>query len=184
MEPIKYTIPPSWIRYDKSSIFNELADAKASVMALKTIPFQRRWVEELQKLQLKMEIAGTSQIEGADFAGNELDTAIKAQTAEELRTRSQKQANAAVRTYKWIATVPNDRPVNEDLICGIHRLIITDCDDDHCEPGKIRTADQNVTFGFPKHRGARGGEECKKAFQLLAAQAQTSFLEHDLFIQA
>jgi hypothetical protein len=46
-------------------------------------------VEELQNIQLKMEVAGTSQIEGAEFAGNELDVAIKAETPEELLTRSQ-----------------------------------------------------------------------------------------------
>src|SRR5260370_33613360 len=101
MNAIKYTIPISWIKYEKNEIFQELTDAKAAVLALKAIPFQRRWVEELQKIQLKMEISGTSRIEGADFAANELDIAIKAENAEQLRTRSQKQANAAVRTYKW-----------------------------------------------------------------------------------
>jgi hypothetical protein len=57
--------------YDKMEIFQELTDAKAAILALKTIPYQRRWVEELQKVQLKMEVAGTSRIEGADFAANE-----------------------------------------------------------------------------------------------------------------
>ena len=159
-------------------------DAKASVMALKTIPFQRRWVEELQKIQLKMEVSGTSRIEGADFAANELEVAIRAETAEELRTRSQKQANAAVRTYKWIATLPDKTPVNESLICAIHRSIVTDCDDDHCPPGKIRWSDQNVSFGTPKHRGANGGRECEGAFAQLAIEIQTHFTEHDPLIQA
>ena len=58
-------------------------------MALRAIPFQRRWVKELQEIQLKMEVAGTSQIEGADFAANELDAAIKAEMPEQLLTRSQ-----------------------------------------------------------------------------------------------
>src|SRR6266849_4673971 len=80
--------------YDSQKIFQELADAKAAIIALRMIPFQRRWVEELQKIQLKMEVGGSSKIEGADFAGNELEAAMKAETAEELRTRSQKQANA------------------------------------------------------------------------------------------
>ena len=47
---VKYKMPSHWIKYDRQEIFNELANAKAAVMALKTIPFQKRWVEELQKI--------------------------------------------------------------------------------------------------------------------------------------
>ena len=181
-EAIRYETPTNWIQYDKDKIFEEFSSAKAAVMALKALPFQRRWVEELQKIQLKMEVDGTSKIEGADFAGNELDTAIRAETPEQLLTRSQKQANCAVRTYKWIATLPNDQPINEELICEIHRSIVTGCDEDHCEPGAIRRADQNVTFGLPKHRGVSGGAECTKAFKRLAHEIQTKYLEHDPLI--
>jgi Fic family protein len=181
---IKYHRPEQWIKYDKELLFDELANAKASVLALKAIPFQKRWVETLQKLQLKMEVAGTSQIEGADFAGNELDTALKAETAEEQWTRSQKQANAAVRAYRWIATLPDGVPVNEHLICDVHRIVVTDCDEDHCAPGQIRTHDQNVTFGYIKHRGASGGPECTGSFKELAHQLQNDFPNHDQLIQA
>ena len=181
---IKYKMPNDWIKYSRQDIFDGLANAKAAIMALKTIPFQKRWVEELQKIQLKMEVAGTSKIEGADFAGNELDVAIKASTAEELHTRSQRQAKAAVKTYQWISTLPDDMPLGEELICEIHASIVTDCDDDHCEPGVIRPRDKNVIFGVPKHRGANGGEECRKAFERLAAEAQTTYRDHDPLIQA
>jgi Fic family protein len=181
---IQYVTPNSWIHYDRTAIFNELTSAKAAVLALKTIPYQRRWVEELQKIQLKMEIAGTSQIEGADFAANELDVALKAETPEQLFTRSQKQANSAVKTYKWIAGLPDDVPFTESLICEVHRLIVTDCDDDHCPPGEIRKLDQNVTFGVPKHRGAIGGQDCEEAFKQLAFEVRTAFQEHDPLIQA
>jgi Fic family protein len=184
MSIIKYALPNHWIKYNQQDVFNELATAKAAIMALKTIPFQKRWVEELQKIQLKMEVAGTSKIEGADFAGNELDVAIKAQTADELHTRSQKQAKAALRTYKWIASLPDDMPINVDLICEIHTSIVTDCDDDHCQPGAIRPADQNVTFGVPSHRGVNGGEDCNNAFGMLAAETQTTYRGHDPLIQA
>lgn len=185
MAAIQYALPEHWIRYDKTQIFDELTAAKASVMALQAIPFQRRWVEELQKMQLKMEVAGTSRIEGADFAANELDIAMRAdETAEELLTRSQRQANAAVKTYKWIAKLPDDMPISEELILEIHRLIVTDCDDDHCAPGMLRGPDQNVTFGAPKHRGALGGPECAFAFARLATEVQTSFREHDPLVQA
>lgn len=184
MGTVQYQLPDRWLNYDEREIFQEITDAKASVLALRTIPFQRRWVEELQKIQLKMEVAGTSKIEGADFAANELEVAIKAETAEELKTRSQKQANAAVRTYKAIAVISDGVPITEELICDVHRMIVSDCDEDHCPPGRIRWNDQNVTFGTPKHRGAIGGKECEQAFHQLATEIQTSFKQHDPLIQA
>jgi Fic family protein len=184
MSAIRYTLPSSWIKYKKEEIFQEITDAKANVLALKAIPFQRRWVEELQKIQLKMEVSGTSRIEGADFAANELDVALKAESAEQLRTRSQKQAKAAIDAYREIAKVPDDRPLDAGLICAIHRLIVTNCDDDHCPPGMIRGRDQNVSFGSPKHRGASGGSECQKSFYQLIKELQTTFKEHDPLIQA
>src|SRR6266481_6247033 len=156
---IKYKIPARWLHYDKAAIVDELAEAKGAIIALKTIPFQRRWVEALQAMQLKLEIAGTSKIEGADFSGNELDVAMR-DAPEQLFTRSQRQAHAAMQTYKWIPTIPNDMPITKELICEFHRTIITGADDDHCAPGIIRQRDHNVTFGVPLHRGADGGDEC------------------------
>jgi Fic family protein len=184
MSTIHFSSPPSWIKYKKEEIFQEITDAKANVLALKSIPFQRRWVEELQKMQLKMEVSGTSQIEGADFAANELDVAIKAESAEQLRTRSQKQAKAAIDAYREIAKIPDDLPVSAELIYAIHRIIVTNCDDDHCPPGVIRGPDQNVSFGNPKHRGALGGKECEKSFNQLIKEVQTTFKDHDPLIQA
>ena len=179
-----YEVPDHWIKYDKESVFEELSNAKAAVLTLKAIPFQKRWVEALQKMQLKMEVAGTSQIEGADFAGNELESAMRAETAEELHTRSQKQANAVLKAYKWIATVPDDMPVDEKLMKHLHSIVVTDCDEDHCAPGQLRSDLQNVTFGVPKHRGARGGEECRVAFLQLSNEVQKEYKQNDPLIQA
>jgi cell filamentation protein, protein adenylyltransferase len=184
METIQYSLPEHWIKYDKEAISNELTNAKAEVLALKAIPFQRRWVQEIQQIQLKMEVAGTSRIEGADFAANELDVAMTAASAAELLTRSQKQANAAVRAYKTIAGMPDDCPIDENLISQIHRIIVTDCDDDRCPPGIIRRDGQNVTFGVPKHRGCPGGIECTDAIGKLSQECKTSYREHDQLIQA
>jgi Fic family protein len=184
MDAIQYFLPLNWLVYDKMEIFQELTDAKAAILALKTIPYQRRWVEELQKVQLKMEVAGTSRIEGADFAANELEIALRAQTPEQLMTRSQKQANCAISTYNWIAKLPDDRPVTVALINEIHERIVTGCDEDHCAPGKVRAKDQNVTYGAPIHRGAIGGPDCEDALQKLTAVVQSSFQAHDAVIQA
>ena len=180
---IKYKIPTSWIKYDIIAIQNEFVGAKSAILTLKNIPYQRSWVDDLQKLQLKREIAGTSQIEGADFTDRELEEALK-ETPEQQLTRSQKQAHAAVKTYRWISSVPDDRPLNSSLIKEIHSKIVTGADDDHCEPGKLRRENQNVNFGQPRHRGAEGGKECKEAFEKFSKALQREFREHDPIIQA
>jgi Fic family protein len=182
-EMIKYTIPDAWMKYDVLKIVAELTDAKASVKSLKSVPFQRSWADALQEMQLKREVAGTSRIEGADFTERELDAAMM-ESPEQLRTRSQRQAAAAVSTYRWIAKLPDDQPINGDLIREVHRRIVTGADDDHCTPGKLRCRDENVTFGIPKHRGAEGGDECDSAFEGLGAAIQKEFPKHDPLIQA
>ena len=155
---IPYAIPTRWIHYDATAIVQNFVDAKAAVLSLRATPHQRDWVEKRQKLQLKMEVAGTSRIEGADFTERELDAALDiGKKAEDLATRSQRQARAAAETYRWIATIPYDHPITEDLVLDIHRRLVIDCDDDHCPPGRLRVQDENVTFGFPRHRGCAGG---------------------------
>jgi Fic family protein len=179
----RYTIPKNWILYETMSILDELMGAKAAMLALTQIPYQRSWAEELQKIQLKREVAGTSRIEGAEFTERELDAAM-CETPEQLETRSQKQAAAAVATYRWIAQLPGDRPVDEALTFEVHRRIVMGCDDDHCAPGKLRGRDENVTFGSPRHRGVAGGNECAEAMRQLAEAVLTVFSHHDPLIQA
>ena len=180
---IKYEFSPSWVHYDAPAVFAALVEARASVLSLTGVPYQRSWVEELQALQLKREVAGTSRIEGADFTEHELDVALQ-ETPDALLTRSQRQAHAAVKTYQWIAQLPDDRPINADLIKQVHRMIVTGADDDHCPPAELRRKDQNVIFGIPRHRGVEGGAECEQAFAQLMKAVQGPYQEHDLLIQA
>lgn len=182
---IRYLLPRDWIRYDRDRIVNELIEAKAAVLSLRALPYQRDWVLELQEIQLKMEVAGTSRIEGAEFTENEFDAAVRPRAAAAKDwTRSQRQAHAAMATYRWIAGLPDDMPVTEALIREVHRRMVTDCDDDHCPPGKLRGPDENVTFGFPRHRGSSGGSECQRAFSELVRALNGPFREHDALIQA
>jgi len=106
------------------------------------------------------------------------------ETPQQLETRSQRQAACALATYRWIATLETDRPVDEALVCEIHRRIVSGCDDDHCPPGRPRGRDENVTFGAPRHRGVEGGEECEIALRQLCQAARTVFREHDPLIPA
>ncbi|MDR3229083.1 MAG: Fic family protein [Puniceicoccales bacterium] len=184
---IRYTLPKNWIAYDHLAILETLTEAKAAILALTQFPFQRSWADKLQIVQLKREVAGTSRIEGADFTERELDEAMSAgnaQTAAQLETRSQRQAAAATATYRWIATLTADKPVDEALISEIHRRLVTGCDDDHCQPGAIRKRDQNGTFGIPRHRGADGGAVCEAALGGLVGAARGVFHEHDPLVQA
>lgn len=180
---IRYQIPLHWIAYDGPAITNALAEAKSAVLSLRTMPYQRRWVEGLQRIQLKREVAGTSRIEGAEFTERELEAAMQ-QTLEQLQTRSQRQAHAAVQAYRWIATVPHDRPLDGDLVRLIHRHLVTGADDDHGPPGQLRQRDQNVNFGAPRHRGVEGGDECQQAFDQFTRAIGREYRDHDPFVQA
>lgn len=182
--PAAYARPLQWIRFDASRILQPLADAKAAVYALAHTPFQRSWVERLQAAQIRIEIAGTLRMEGAEFSDQELDTAIRAEAGEELLTRSQRQARAAAHAYAWIARLTADRPLTNALIRDIHRQVVTGCDDDGCEPGALRGRGENVTFGTPPHGGSEGGPECLAAFDGLVAALLHQFRDHDPLIQA
>jgi len=162
-----------------------LVEAKSAVQALTTLPYQKSWVEALQELQLKREVAGTSRIEGAEFTEQELEEAVRPSvTPEVLITRSQRQAHAAMQAYRWIATIPTDRPISADLVREVHSRLVTGCDDDHCPPGVLRRRDYNVTFGIPQHRGVDGGPACEEAFVSLLQSVRTEFFNHDPLIQA
>jgi hypothetical protein len=65
---IEYQQPAHWIKYDILAVATDLVNAKAAVLALTTVPYQKSWAEELQHIQLKREIAGTSRTEGARAA--------------------------------------------------------------------------------------------------------------------
>ena len=182
---VRYELPKRWLIYDRSAVMDALVAAKAAVQSLKTLPYQRSWVEKLQELQLKREVAGTSRIEGADFTERELEAAIRPDaTPAQLLTRSQQQAHAAMQTYRWLASVPSDRPIAPDLIREIHQRMVTGCDDDHCPPGTLRGRDHNVTFGIPPHRGVEGGPACEQAFAGLLAAIETEGRELDPLLRA
>ena len=182
---VRYELPKRWLIYDRVVVMDALVAAKAAVQSLRTLPYQRSWVEKLQELQLKREVAGTSRIEGADFTERELDEAIQPDaTPAQLLTRSLQQAHAAMQTYRWLASVPSDRPIAPDLIRDIHQRIVTGCDDDHCPPGTLRGRDHNVTFGIPPHRGVEGGPACEQAFAGLLAAIETEGRELDPLLRA
>ena len=188
MEPpaiSRYTIPRQWIRYDPSAVFELLVQAKAAAGVLNRMPYLPQWIEQVHEEQLRLEAAGTSRIEGAEFTQGEQEEALAPDLpAHTGLTHSQRQLRAADATCRWMRSRPADRWVTTDFILDIHRRIVTGCDDDHCEPGALRPQGWNVTFGTPPCRGAEGGTECRAAFDSLCSAIEGEFRQHDRIIQA
>ena len=181
----RYAPPVRWIYYDKAAILDQLVEAKTAAGVLRQLPYLPQWVEAVHQEQLRLEAAGTSRIEGAEFTPQEEIEALApgAENRTDL-TYSQRQLRAAEATYQWIASQPRERPVNRDFMLEVHRRIVTGCEDDHCKPGALREHGYNVTFGLPRCRGAEGGEGCQDAFDALCDAINGEFREHDGIIQA
>ena len=181
----RYIIPQHWIHYDPSAVFNLLVEAKTAAAVMRQMPYLHQWIEQAHEEQLRLEAAGTSRIEGAEFTPREQEEALASESPQRTGlTHSQRQLRCAVATYRWLQTQPPNRPVTSDFIFDIHRRIVTGCDDDHCEPGALRPDGWNVTFGTPTCRGAGGGSECQTAFYDLCSAIAGSFGQHDPIIQA
>ena len=164
----RYILPQRWIRYDMASIMDLLVEAKTAAGVLREMPYLPQWVEQIHEEQLRLEAAGTSRIEGAEFSQREQDEALAPDAATRTDfTRSQRQLRAADATYRWLRSQPADRTITPEFIFEVHRRIVTGCDDDHCEPGALRPEGWNVTFGTPRCRGVAGGDDCHAAFSAL-----------------
>ena len=181
----RYSVPRRWLRYDGAAIASLLVEAKTAAGVLNRLPYLPQWIEQAHEEQLRLEAVGTSRIEGAEFTQREQEEALAPDaSARTGLTHSQRQLRAANATYRWLREQPANRPVTADLILGIHRRIVTGCDDDHCEPGALRRAGANVTFGRPVCRGAEGGPELVGAFGVLGQAIAGEFRGHDRIIQA
>ena len=181
----RYFVPRRWVHYDPSAVFRLIIEARTAGGVLNRMPYLPQWIEQAHEEQLRLEAAGTSRIEGAEFTQREQDEALAVTlTATTRLTRSQRQLRAADATCRWLRSRPAEQPVSAEFIREIHRRIVTGCDDDHCEPGTTRPDARNVTFGTPRCRGAEGGRECREAFEDLAAAIAGEFQRHDRLIQA
>ena len=181
----RYAPPGRWIHYDITAILEQLIEAKTAAGVLRQLPYLPQWIETVHQEQLRIEAAGTSRIEGAEFTPQEENEALAPDAVYRTDlTHSQRQLRSAEATYQWIASQPAQRPVNREFLLEVHRRIVTGCDDDHCSPGALRGADDNVNFGTPRCRGAEGGVGCWDAFNALCDAIAGEFRGHDGIIQA
>ena len=94
----RYVVPQRWVRYDPSAIFHLLIEAKTAGGVLNRMPYLPQWIEQAHAEQLRLEAAGTSRIEGAQFTQREQDEALAPTlTATTRLTHSQRQLRAAGR---------------------------------------------------------------------------------------
>ena len=181
----RYATPSLWIQYERTAIFEQLIAARTAAGVLSRLPYLSQWIETVHQEQLRLEAAGTSRIEGAEFTPQEEREALASDAASRTElTHSQRQLRSAEATYRWIASQPAERPVNREFVLEVHRRIVTGCDDDHCEPGALRGYDHNVNFGTPRCRGSEGGHGCQEAFDSLLDAVAGEFQRHDRIVQA
>ena len=181
----RYTVPQQWLRYDIAAIAGLLVEAKTAAGVLDRLPYLPRWIVQAHEEQLRLEAVGTSRIEGAEFTQREQDEALAPDAhARTDLTHSQRQLRSAEAAYRWLRSLPAKQPVTAELVLDLHRRIVTGCDDDHCEPGELRRAGSNVTFGGPVCRGAESGPELAEAFEALGQAIAGEFRGHDRIIQA
>ena len=181
----RYLRPQRWIRYDAAAVMDSLIAAKTAAGILRGLPYLPQWIAQVHEEQLRLEAVGTSRIEGAEFSQREQDEALAPDPIVRYDlTHSQRQLRAAEAAYRWLRSQPANRPVNDEFIRDIHRRFVTGCDDGNCEPGALRPAGWNVTFGIPQCRGVEGGNDCHVAFDALCNAVDGEFRKHDRLIQA
>ena len=181
----QFHVPQQWVRYNLSEVDMPLVEAKTSAGVLNRLPYLHRWIEQVHEEQLRLEAVGTTRIEGAQFSARQQEEVLSSDTAPASSlTHSQRQLRAANDTYRWLRSVEPSRLINADFVLDIHRRIVTGCDDDRCEPGKLRRDGDNVTFGNPVCRGAIGGPELSNAFNSLIQAISGELRNHDPIVQA
>ena len=115
----RYTIPRQWIRYDAAVLLNLLVQAKTAAGVLNRMPYLPRWIEQVHEEQLRLEAAGTSRIEGAEFTQREQEEALAPDApARSDLTRSQRQLRSADATYRWLRSQSSEQPVTSEFISG------------------------------------------------------------------
>ena len=181
----RYFLPKDWIDYRVLDVAGPLVKARTASGILNQLPYLQSWIEQVLEEQLRLEAAGTTRIEGAVFSNQEEEDALAADIESVAgMTHSQRQLRAADGAYRWINSLPADRPVDAELILEIHRRIVTGCDDDHCEPGALRRTGVEANFGNPVCRGAESDPELTAAFASFISAIEHEYRGHDRIVQA
>ena len=116
-----YTLPERWVFYETAAILDQLVEARTAAGVLNRLPYLQQWIAQVHEEQLRLEAAGTSRIEGAEFSDQEQEVALASQVPPHVDlTRSQRQLRAADATYRWLRCQPTNRPVTPHFLLDIH----------------------------------------------------------------
>ncbi len=183
VQAIHYRKPADWMFYDIQKIAHSLIGAKSALRTLQNLPYQKSWLENLQKIGHKEEVFGTTRIEGVEVTEQEFQEALE-KPFEFLKLKNQREIKAADNAYKWISKLQVGAPITKELLMNIHRQITRGIEDSEYKPGRIRESDDNVIYGTPIHRGANGGDECQEMINELVVQIESEYNKHDPLVGA
>jgi Fic/DOC family len=166
-EALKYRVPDEWFRYDAAALMLPFSRAEGSVRAFVTAPFERGWLEEAARSRRLREITASCALAG-HFVHS--DAAEDLAGVGEL-TPAQSEVRAAARAYDWLSQLPVQTPLSDALVTGLHGRLrgggAPSEPDGLQKPDGLRNKDEQVFFGEPEQRGAKGGRECREAFAAL-----------------
>jgi hypothetical protein len=150
---LKYRLPEDWFLYDAGAILKGVTEAQEVAFAFCEMPFEQPWLDGASRCALDAEVEGTCR----GRAGGENEVPPDAEAA---------GVRAA---YDWVSSLPGGIPVDEPLILDIHRRleIHRRLHTSESGSGSFRGKDDQVYFGEPLQRGAKGGRECQEAVREL-----------------
>ena len=131
----RYVVTQQWIGYDAAALLDLLIQAKTAAGILNRMPYLPQWIEQVHEEQLRLEAAGTSRIEGAEFTQREQEEALAAGGRNLQRSgihapilrcktgvaipfsrcrRRTRMLNAPCTRYNdWMAHLPDQSPADE-----------------------------------------------------------------------
>ena len=148
-DSLKYRAPDDWFAYDAASLIKPVSSAEAAIHALTSAPFRRVWLESSGSDQLHDEITSSCRITAPDEGGAGNPT-----------------VEAAARTYAWISEMPAPPSLSLSLIRQVHSQLTENKVD---ISSALRAKGEQIFFGSPRQRGAKGGKECQESLEALVA---------------
>jgi len=114
--------PTDWMTYDRMAILGEFAAARAALLMLSEIPYQKSWADRFYADQNRSEIRGTLRLAEVDLSEKELEASL-GEDAGGAETIPHLQVAATVEAYEWVARVPADWKISEAVVRELHKRL-------------------------------------------------------------
>ena len=163
------------VNYDRSSqaIWRLLSQVEAFRQAVQSLPVPPKLAEYVNRLVVARTVHGTVAIEGSSLTEEEAQDLIGKEGKVELpgREREKMEALAAQRAHEYVRTVwgkEPDRPITEEDVCHIHRLLTEGIPYENNLPGEYRH--HAVRVGSPRHGGVYKPPEGRETIRRLVRE--------------